>query len=151
MSGTINRTGRKCSNGKTALGYVILIAVLMSGCSDESGSEIGTATDYSTWMTDQIDVIGEHTLREISIPGSHDAGMNGKTHCWPAGSARDCNTQTQESSIYEQLSNGARYFDIRPTRWGGVVMTHGMPDISNTRTWGGWDVQDNHSTPSLVM
>ena len=28
-----------------------------------------------------------------------------------------CNTQTQTGAIYEQLRNGARYFDIRPTSY----------------------------------
>ena len=123
MSETINQTGRKRSNGETVLGYVILIvmAVLISGCSDDdsrgpvSEPDPGLPINPISWMTDQIDVIGSRTLREISIPGSHDAGMNGKTHCWVA---YDCNTQTQESSIFDQLSNGARFFDIRPTRWG---------------------------------
>jgi hypothetical protein len=123
MSETINQTGRKRSNGETVLGYVILIvmAVLISGCGNDDSSgpvsepEPGHAINPITWMTDQIDVIGSRTLREISIPGSHDAGMNGKTHCWVA---YDCNTQTQETTIFEQLCNGARFFDIRPARWG---------------------------------
>ena len=123
MSETINQTARKRSNGETALGYVILImmaVVVISGCGhgddDESrGPEIGPSINPISWMTDQINVIGSRTLREISIPGSHDAGMNGKTHCW-AGS--DCNTQTQLKTIYEQLSAGSRFFDIRPARWG---------------------------------
>ena len=70
------------------------------------------------WMTNIYDLIKDRTLQEIAIPGSHDAGMNnmdGNTNCLTRGNA--CDTQTQLSTIYEQLGYGSRYFDIRPAKY----------------------------------
>jgi hypothetical protein len=56
---------------------------------------------------------GDLTLRQICIPGSHDAGMSE----WVRGTSGSthCNTLTQTDAIFGQLRSGARYFDIRPT------------------------------------
>jgi hypothetical protein len=65
------------------------------------------------WMTGIYDsILRTKTLKEIMMPGSHDAGM---------GECRDCtikgkpgNTQTQDLKIGQQLLAGSRYFDLRP-------------------------------------
>lgn len=54
----------------------------------------------SFWMSDIPDGT---LLKEIAIPGSHDAGTCGML--WPG--------ETQSYSIKDQLTFGARYFDIR--------------------------------------
>jgi hypothetical protein len=60
--------------------------------------------DRNNWMGDLPDAIRSKTLRDIVIPGSHDAGM----YCnVPEGA------KTQDQTIYEQLQGGIRYFDIR--------------------------------------
>lgn len=85
------------------------------------GEYMGTGSPGDRWMDMQNSLIGNLTLREISIPGSHDAGMsirNGGT----AGGF-DCNTLTQSQGIGGQLALGTRYFDIRPVISGGNYMT----------------------------
>ena len=72
-------------------------------------------------MQDSLDIIGGRTLKQICIPGSHDAGMsvkNGGTAGTNPG-----NTLTQGLNIGNQLVAGARYFDIRPVISGGQFMT----------------------------
>jgi hypothetical protein len=64
------------------------------------------------WMQANIGTLGNNTLRELCIPGSHDAGMskiNGHTYF-----ANACNTLTQTEDIAAQLLLGARFFDLRP-------------------------------------
>lgn len=71
---------------------------------------------YKTWMSDNISTLRTKKMTEISIPGSHDAGMFVAKDCTLAGvgGPTDCNTRTQEFDISEQLSRGARFFDLRP-------------------------------------
>lgn len=82
------------------------------------------------WMGKQISLIGGRKLTEIALPGSHDAGMNeaDRNDCQPEGSARSCNTVTQQGDIAFQLSRGARYFDLRP------VLDHGSDGTDNWHT-----------------
>lgn len=77
-------------------------------CDDTTGS-------LQHWMGDLNATIGGRTLRQISIPGSHDAGM-----AWTAvNECRGldvwaCNTSTHGARVYNQLMCGSRYFDLRP-------------------------------------
>ncbi|KAL3421997.1 PLC-like phosphodiesterase [Phlyctema vagabunda] len=71
------------------------------------------------WMHSSLAVIGDMTLSQVSIAGSHDSGMavdNGGTFF-----ASDANAKTQVLSINDQLTKGTRWFDIRPVvsdgRW----------------------------------
>jgi len=62
--------------------------------------------DRSNWMGDLVATRGGHlTLKDISMPGSHDAGMYKGLGGPPA--------ITQNENLYFQLRNGARYFDLR--------------------------------------
>ena len=73
--------------------------------------------DQSDWMQATLPSIGGRTLRQVSIPGSHDAGMSevvGGTFGVANG-----NVQTQTADIAGQLRYGSRYFDIRPVIAGG--------------------------------
>lgn len=79
---------------------------------DEAGvwwSNSGTTTD---WMQQSLGSIGNRTLKQICMPGSHDAGMSS----FKAGTvgATYENSQTQYLNIYDQLMAGSRYFDLRP-------------------------------------
>ncbi len=75
-------------------------------------------TNYnpSRWMEDFLfPAKGNLTLKDIVIPGSHDAGMsalNG-TGGAQAGSINPCNTLTQTQNIGSQLNAGIRMFDLR--------------------------------------
>lgn len=63
----------------------------------------------SNWMS-QID--DNKQLNQITMPGSHDAGMSETNNCNPfVGAARV--SQTQNLNILDQARAGSRYYDIR--------------------------------------
>lgn len=75
--------------------------------------EYETQLPTENWMTDLYETTLKHrTLKEIIMPGSHDAAMSYLTRSTAFGT-KD-NTQTQGLDILGQLSAGARYFDLRP-------------------------------------
>ncbi len=66
---------------------------------------------YSTrhsWMTLGFDSIKNLTLTDLALPGSHDAGM------YTSGYLTVFD-KTQDLTIYQQLVEGIRYFDLRPS------------------------------------
>jgi hypothetical protein len=78
------------------------------------------------WMADQKDIIGQRPLRQLVIPGSHDAATyddpscphgigTGGYQCWPGGPLEAAWTQAQSQDITAQLNAGSRYFDLRFT------------------------------------
>jgi hypothetical protein len=71
------------------------------------------ATNYKAWMSTYKDT----PLKQLSIPGSHDAGMYEISWSTNLGwvFAAD-NAQTQNNTILQQLEAGIRYFDLRPGR-----------------------------------
>ena len=73
------------------------------------------------WMAQQMPLIGDKTLKEISLPGSHDAGMYKTSICHMG---KDCDTRTQTYTIGQQLSAGSRYFDLRPMTYGAFFVGH---------------------------
>jgi len=77
------------------------------------------ATDPAKWMEQTLDF--SKTLKEISIPGSHDAGMYTSSNCSPG--AASCNTETQKKPMLGQLEAGMRYFDLRPVWTNGAFCT----------------------------
>jgi len=121
-------------NGKTFLflqkkstGYWNIMEVLPGG---KMGSQVGNDghwhhyynfvfpmvvdSDYlstANWMTDNFDLIGDRSLQDIAITGSHDAGMSKTQEC---NMGNECDTQTQISNFYDQLNHGTRFFDLRP-------------------------------------
>lgn len=72
----------------------------------------------ATWMTEAWQNISARQLYQMCLPGSHDSGMCKLTHntFWSS----DSNTKTQAIPVSAQLQAGCRFFDIRPTLWGGV-------------------------------
>jgi hypothetical protein len=92
----------------------------------EDGDLYGSLTqlwDRSNWMSEY----GSYTLRRLSIPGSHDAGMWDASHCTVFASSG--NTVTQIMPIKDQLDVGIRYFDIRP-----VLTLDNQSNVSKYRT-----------------
>ncbi|KAJ3554652.1 hypothetical protein NM688_g2996 [Phlebia brevispora] len=65
------------------------------------------------WMQSQLPLIGSRRLRQICMPGSHDAGMSKLNGHSLLGSIPE-HVLTQSHDIAYQLSAGSRYFDIRP-------------------------------------
>lgn len=100
----------------------------------------------TAWMQGNLRRLGGRTLRQICIPGSHDAGMselNGST----AFATHD-NTLTQTTDILGQLSAGSRYFDIRPVISGGQYFTGHYSKISELD--GSWQGGNGQSIDAIV-
>ncbi|MDC9592924.1 hypothetical protein [Xenorhabdus sp. IM139775] len=82
---------------------------------------IGPDINAESWIQDHLHLLGDHSLKEICISGSHDAGMSVVT--WKTLLASECNTLTQTNNILGQLKLGIRYFDIRPALSDGNFFT----------------------------
>ncbi|KAH7106736.1 PLC-like phosphodiesterase [Auriculariales sp. MPI-PUGE-AT-0066] len=90
----------------------------------------------ANWMEANMGDIGGLTIRQLSVPGSHDAGMSRITGGTAFG--RDCNSLTQTANIAGQLAAGSRYFDVRPVITGGLFSTgHYTGDASVLDTFQG--------------
>ncbi len=68
-------------------------------------------TNRSNWMSDRLAALGGKSLSQLALPASHDAGLYSVVRHDDTGAA-----QTQALDLFEQLSQGFRYFDLRP-RW----------------------------------
>ena len=74
-------------------------------------------TDRARWMHNNMDVLGEKTLRQLTTAASHDAGMYQYGPLSTLG-------KTQNLDLYQQLHNGVRYFDLRPKWNSGILHVH---------------------------
>ena len=77
-----------------------------------SGVVYDVSLDPSRWMTEDQN-IRQLTLDQVTLLGSHDAGMSRVQWCTSFGT--ESRTVTQTCDIAQQLNFGVRYFDIRPT------------------------------------
>ena len=83
------------------------------------------------WMRQHLSLNAERTLRQLTIPGSHDAGMwslDGGSTTFTTVS----NTVTQTQTIAEQLAYGARYFDVRPVLYHDVICAGHWSNVDKT-------------------
>ena len=76
-------------------------------------------TDGATWMAQLFSTIGGQQLSNICLPGTHDSGMSQVSNASVGAYAG--NTQTQTLTIEQQLLQGIRYIDCRPTIWKGEL------------------------------
>jgi len=74
------------------------------------------------WMHQNLATLGGLLLKQICMPGSHDAGMGVLN---PDGASQNISSspgggiiQTQPTTVYEQLVKGSRYLDVRPVMAG---------------------------------
>jgi uncharacterized lipoprotein YehR (DUF1307 family) len=82
----------------TAIIIVLIMIFSLTGCNKEKADP--DVEFYYSWM----DNIKDDTLiKDIVIPGSHDAGTMGMIYA----------AETQSATIQKQLKDGVRYFDIR--------------------------------------
>lgn len=81
----------------------------------------GTNNGASSWMADNLDLIGNRPLRDLCLPGSHNSGMS-QIHS-PTAFVNARNTQTQGVEFRDQLMRGIRWFDVRPVIGGGGFHT----------------------------
>lgn len=77
-----------------------------------SGVVYDVSLDPRRWMTDDPNV-RQMTLDQVTLLGSHDAGMSRVIWCTKFGT--ESRTVTQIFDILQQLNLGVRFFDIRPT------------------------------------
>lgn len=101
------------------------------------------AASSTAWMQNNLALLGSRTLREICLPGTHDAGMSALNS--GTAFAYTCNTVTQTNAILGQLQNGSRYFDIRPVISGGQYTTGHYSEISQLNSWQGGNGQSIQS------
>ncbi|HVZ37761.1 MAG TPA: hypothetical protein VHI13_00645 [Candidatus Kapabacteria bacterium] len=84
-----------------------------SGDGDDKIYNAFTYTEGITnWMHASYNLLRDHSLKEICIPGAHDAAMYVSQNCSTGADA--CNTQTQYKTMLGMLEAGVRYFDMRP-------------------------------------
>ncbi|MDI9339776.1 MAG: hypothetical protein QM534_04330 [Sediminibacterium sp.] len=95
-------------------------------------------------MADNIGSLARIKLRNLCLPGAHDAGMS-KRGTGTVG-AFDCNVITQYNSILGQLNLGVRYFDIRPVISGGEFYTGHYSNVPVL----GWQGANGQSIDSIV-
>jgi len=85
-----------------------------------AAADLGSAPPPN-WMQANLSTLGNRTLRNLAIPGSHDAGMSSFSDNSKTGFATEDNTRTQKLDLGGQLAAGARYFDIRPVISNGIL------------------------------
>lgn len=89
----------------------------------------------TSWMQSNLNILGNRSLRQLCIPGSHDSGMSTCTSSTIF--ACDCNTITQTTGLLGQLQFGARYFDVRPVISAGKYLTGHYSYINQIKSWQG--------------
>ncbi|KAI0104275.1 PLC-like phosphodiesterase [Nemania sp. FL0031] len=88
------------------------------------------------WMSRSLSYLGERTLRQICMPGSHNSGVTKNlTHI--ATTTPKSLVVCQYGSVWDQLRLGVRYFDIRPTHFKERDFTTGHYSIWNGIQTGG--------------
>ncbi|PHM44763.1 phosphatidylinositol-specific phospholipase C [Xenorhabdus mauleonii] len=109
----------------------------------ESGHYIGPSIKTESWMQDHRNILGDHALDAVCIPGTHDAGMSSVT--WKTLLASACNTLTQTHNVLGQLKLGIRYFDIRPVIQNAKFYTGHYSKIINI-----WEGANGESLDSII-
>ena len=94
----------------------------------------------ASWMEDiLLKDKGNYTLKDIVIPGSHDAGMSVLTATGgsQSGTINECNTLTQAKTIELQLLAGLRMFDLRVGSYNHFLYTKHCPSDCMSDAIGG--------------
>lgn len=119
-----------------APGLALLLCLLFAHPGTRSGY------DPASWMETVLHSGNSTlTLKDIVIPGSHDAGMSvlsgvGGTQ---SNTINECNTLTQVLPIKQQLQEGIRMFDLRVGSYNGVLYTkHSSSDCMADAIGGGY-------------
>ena len=102
------------------------------------------------WMRQHLSLTGSRTLRDLTLPGSHDAGiwsLDGGSTFW----ATERNTVTQTKTIAEQLAYGARWFDIRPTLYKGVYGAGHWSNTSVGPVYIGWEGGNGEALGFIIV
>ncbi|CAM1298868.1 METTL6 (predicted) [Pycnogonum litorale] len=70
------------------------------------------------WMRNLRNEIGEHQLRRLMIPGTHDSGAYAKYTQFSGHNVITKLSITQDTSVWNQLVYGIRYLDLRVGYYG---------------------------------
>ena len=102
----------------------------------------GTNYNPASWTGDLLlPTRKNYSLKDVVIPGSHDAGMSVLTGVGGKGekTINECNTLTQVQSIEKQLNSGIRMFDLRiDQRKGELYTKHAPSDCMDDAIAGGY-------------
>ncbi|MFA6056893.1 MAG: phosphatidylinositol-specific phospholipase C domain-containing protein [Taibaiella sp.] len=118
------------------------IIVAFAGTDDKLYVSHAFKYNPASWIGDiLLPLRNSYTLKDIVIPGAHDAGMsilNGVGG--PGGSTiNDCNTLTQVLSVEKQLNAGIRMFDLRIGQYKGELYAkHAPSDCMDEAVAGGY-------------
>ncbi len=119
---------------------LILSMIFLGSCKDDEDKITRTLDAHADWMTSLIVENGNAvTLRNLSIPAAHDAGMYTLSSCSLGANA--CSTQTQDQDMTAMLNAGVRIFDIRPTFKNGGYYTEHVTECNGLGCQG--DLFDN--------
>ena len=116
----------------------------------EPGISNMTTVNSVSWMQDNLATLGNKTLRQLCMPGTHNTGMG--TFVSGTAFAAPCNTVTQTSLLLGQLQLGARYVDIRPVIHAGQFYTGHYTELNivGVNTWQGANGQSMASVISDI-
>lgn len=143
----LNNIGNQIENGAGTIinSGLDVIGDLGDIIHGDDGDATGTAAAAANlgpapppnWMQTNLATLGDRALRNLAIPGSHDAGMSSFSDDSKTGFATEGNTRTQTLDLAGQLAAGSRYFDIRPVISGGVFRAGHYSFISQIRSFQG--------------
>lgn len=109
-----------------------------------SGKFSGSGSNTTDWIRNNLEIFGKRTLTQVTIPGTHNSGMN-FVNKRSTLLSDPCNILTQSYSIKGQLHFGVRYFDIRPVLDEGQFMTGHFEKIP-----GSWQGGIGQSIKSII-
>ncbi|MCI0458193.1 MAG: hypothetical protein L0Z62_14610 [Gemmataceae bacterium] len=106
------RLARRLRQGAVVSVLGMLLVVLGLGPASQGFAQGEPIVDRERWMAELSETIGQRPLRQVIIPGSHDAGTFGT---FGTGVLDPTNffAQAQSVGITDQLNAGSRYFDLR--------------------------------------
>jgi hypothetical protein len=121
-------------------GFMLILAVIAR--INHARAQSPTAYNPATWMEDTLyPQKANYTLKDIVLPGAHDAGMSilTATGGQQKGTINECNTLTQTQSIKGQLNDGIRMFDLRVGMYDDALYTkHCSSDCMADAIGGGY-------------
>jgi hypothetical protein len=115
---------------------------------DKMASKLGIVSrDVSgaDWMSQTLSDFFCLSLREICLPGTHDAGMSEDNYGDSTSQGSSGRTIAQHLAVGDQLAHGIRYIDIRPTLSHGQLFTGHFSHVASPIGWQGANGQSIQS------
>lgn len=114
---------------------------------DDGSWNFHSVGEVHKWMYVNLDKWQNRAIRQLCVPASHDSGMSLVT--WKTGWASAWSIMTQYNSVYDQLKNGVRYFDLRPVFHSGQWVSGHYTFVDH---WAinSWQGGDGESIQSII-